>query len=756
MWSSADTFNVHMTDNRPTIAGPRYPLLADVSAGVVVFLVALPLCLGIALASNAPLFSGIVAGIVGGIVVGALSGSHTSVSGPAAGLTAVVAAQIATLGSFDVFLLAVFLAGILQIAMGVARAGSIADFVPSSVIKGLLAAIGLIIILKQAPHLVGHDKIPMGVMSFREFGDGNTFSELVGFFHDIHPGAAVVGAISILIMVVWEKVKWLKRLLVPAPLIVVLMGVGAVWWFGRRGGAWVIEAEHLVQVPVAESVRGFVDFLNLPDFAALTRPDVFIAAVTIALVASLETLLNVEAVDKLDPYKRVSPPNRELIAQGVGNMTAGFIGGLPVTSVIVRSSVNINAGGRTKLSALIHGGLLLGCVLLLPTWLNRIPLSCLAAVLVMTGLKLATPKLFKQMWREGWNQFLPFIITIVAILLTDLLVGILIGLGFSTLFILRSNLRRPVHQIVEKHVGGEVLHIELAHQVSFLNRVALSRALKSVPEGGHVLLDARDTDYIDADVLDLIMEYQKEIAPVRGVQVSLLGFKDHYDQIEDQIQYVDLSTRELQVSLTAEQVLQILKDGNERFRAGRPLTRDLARQLKATAGGQHPLAIVLSGCSSRTPIEVIFDVGVGDIACARVTGNTVSRGVLGSLEYACAVTGAKLIVVLGHSNSAIMRMTIESHVAGKTVEHVTGCEHLDPIIQEVAESVDPVRLRDWHALDAQQRKERIDELYVAHVSRTIERLMRGSGTLRALVERGEVRVIGAMYDVQTGMVQFFE
>jgi carbonic anhydrase len=744
-----------MTSPDSSAESPRYSPLADVSAGVVVFLVALPLCLGIALASGAPLFSGILSGIVGGIVVGAISGSHTSVSGPAAGLTAVVAAQIASLGSFETFLMAVALAGALQIAMGLLRTGSIADFVPSSVIKGLLAAIGLIIILKQAPHLVGHDRIPMGVMSFRGIAEGNTFTELVGFFHDIHPGAAVVGFLSIAIMVFWEKFKWLKRLLIPAPLVVVLVAVATVWWFARLGGVWVIGVDHLVQVPVAETLVGFFDFLSLPDFRSLARPEVLVAAVTIALVASLETLLNVEAVDKLDPHKRVSPPNRELIAQGVGNMTAGLIGGLPVTSVIVRSSVNLNAGARTKFSAIFHGVLLLGCVMLLPTWLNRIPLSCLAAVLVMTGLKLATPKLFKQMWREGSDQFLPFIVTVSAILLTDLLMGILIGLGFSILFILRSNLRRPLHQVIEKHVGGEVLHIELAHQVSFLNRVALSRALKSVSEGGHVLIDARETDYIDADVLDLIMEYQDEIAPVRGVQVSLLGFKDRYKQIEDQIQYVDFSSRELQASLSPDKVLQILQDGNERFRTGQPLTRDLMRQLKVTAASQHPLAVVLTGCSSRTPVEVIFDVGVGDISCARVTGNHIGPGVLGSLEYACSVTGAKLIVVMGHSNSAVMRMAIEAQVAGKGAREITGCEHLDPILSDVSESLEPRFTEGWHALDDEQRKERVDALYRVHVSRTIERLLERSRTLRGLFERGEAKVVGAMYDVRTGQVDFF-
>lgn len=734
----------------------RPSLIADLSAGLVVFLVALPLCLGVALASNAPLFSGILAGIVGGILVGAISKSQTSVSGPAAGLTAVVAAQIAALGSFEAFLLAVLIAGVLQIALGVIRAGAIADFVPSSVIKGLLAAIGLILILKQIPHLVGHDANPLGMMSFEEPDHENTFSELGHIFYVIHPGAAVVGAVSILILLAWDKTKRLKQSLVPAPLVVVLAGVGLSLLLARLGGRWVIGDSHLVQVPVADSLAGFLGFLQWPDFSALANPRVFMAAVTIALVASLETLLNLEAVDKLDPQKRISPPNRELIAQGVGNLTAGLIGGLPVTSVIVRSSVNIDAGSKTKLATIVHGLLLLLCVALLPAWLNQIPLSCLAAVLIMTGLKLASPRLFKQMWREGRNQFLPFFVTVAAILLTDLLIGILIGLGFSILFILRSNLRRPLRQIIEKHMGGEVLHIELAQQVSFLNRVALSQALATVPRGGHVLIDARDTDYVDADVLDLILEYEAEVAPARGIQVSLVGFKEHYEQLADRVQYADYSTREVQAGLTPDGIVQILRDGNERFRTGQPLTRDLSRQRRVTAEAQHPLAIVLSGASSRTPIEMIFDTGLGDIYCARVTGNLVSVGVLGSLEYACAVAGAKLIVVLGHANSAVMRMAVEAFLTGRRVADTTRCTHLDPIVAEVQKSIDPHRVERWESLPPREQQACLDDLYRAHVLRVIARILRESAVLRDLVEAGQLKAIGGMYDVRSGRVDFFE
>ena len=733
-------------------------IAADLSAGLVVFLVALPLCLGIALASNAPLFSGLVAGIVGGLVVGAISGSHSSVSGPAAGLTAVVAAQIASLGSFEVFLLAVTLAGALQIALGAIRAGSIADFVPSSVIRGLLGAIGLILILKQIPHLFGYDADPVGEMSFIQPDQENTFSEIVNVFLGgrIHWGAALIGLLSIGLLISWDKVKTLKNSPLPAPLVVVLVGVGLSLLMPRLGDGWAIDPSHLVQVPIAESLAGFLGFLQVPDFGAISNPAVYTAAITIALVASLETLLNLEAVDKLDPQRRASPPNRELIAQGVGNMTAGLIGGLPITSVIVRSSVNIHAGGKTKLSTLVHGTLLLLCVALVPGSLNLIPLSALAAVLIMTGFKLASPKLFQQMWRSGFEQFLPFVVTVGAILLTDLLVGILIGLGFSIVFILRSNLRRPMHRRLEKHLFGDVLHIELANQVSFLNRVALRNALGETPPGGHVLIDARGTDYIDADVLSVIREFEEETAPVHGIDVSLVGFKSHYEQIEDRVQYVDFATRDLQESLTPDQVVQILRDGNDRFRTGQMLSRDFVHLREGMANSRHPLAVVLSGSSSRTPVEMIFDVGLGDIFCARNTGNAAMPSTLGSLEYACVVAGAKAIVVLGHTDNKAVRIAVEAMLLPDGTDLQGECVNLDPILRDIQESVDPAWRSDWNSLPAEAQQSRLDQVSRAHVQRTLRLILEKSPALARLDDEGRIKVVGGMYDIRSGTVDFFE
>ncbi len=727
-------------------------LSGDLTAGLVVFLVALPLCLGVALASGAPLLSGVVAGVVGGILVGVLSGSQTSVSGPAAGLTAVVAVQIGTLG-FQAFLLAVVLAGLIQIALGVARAGFIAAFFPSGVIKGLLAAIGVILILKQIPHVLGHDPDPEGDMAFQQPDSRNTFSALGELFGRIEPGAAAIGLVSIAVLVVWGRWKLLKQSPIPAPLAVVLLGVGGSLLCRHLGEPWLIESSHLVQVPVADSLAGFLGFLQSPDFSQWANPAVYTAAMMLAAVASLETLLNLEAVDKLDPQQRTSPPSRELLAQGIGNVAAGLIGGLPMTSVIIRSSVNINAGGKTKLAAIVHGVLLLVSVAFLPLWLNEIPLSCLAAILLVTGVKLASPALVKQMWDEGRYQFVPFALTVVAIVLTDLLIGVLIGLAVSIGFILRSNARRPIRRIVEKHMGGAVLRIELANQVSFLNRAALGRTLNEVPRGGHVLLDARSTYYIDPDVLDLIRDFKEKTGPAHGVEVSLLGFRRKYD-LEDQIQYVDYCTRDIQDAVTPGQVLEILKDGHERFRKGERLTRDIGRQVQATASGQHPLAVVLSCIDSRAPIELIFDLGVGDIFSVRIAGNVTGQKVLGSVEYGCAVVGAKLILVMGHTRCGAVTAAVDLFRSTETAAETTGCQHLESIIEEIQQSIDPLAFQGIEQLTEPERESFINAVARRNVLHAVEMILRQSPTLEALVRGGRIAVVGAMYDVVTGDIEF--
>ena len=739
-----------MTIRQPLSFGS---ITKDLTSGLVVFFVALPLCLGVALASNAPLFSGLLAGIVGGILVGSLSGSQTSVAGPAAGLTAVVAAQILALGSYPAFLLAVVVAGLIQILLGTIRAGFLAAFFPSSIIKGLLAAIGVILVLKQIPHVVGRDADPEGDMAFQQPDHQNTFTEIGHMIEGIHPGAATIGLVSLALLILWDRSKPLKKSIVPAPLVVVAVGVALSQFLRRFGPGWVIESSHLVQVPIADSVRGFVSFLQMPDFSQWSNPAIYTAGATLAIVATLETLLNLEAVDRIDPLQRTSPPNRELVAQGFGNLCTGLIGGLPVTSVIIRSSVNISSGARTKLSAITHGVLMLTCVMFLPGWLNLVPLSCLAAILLVTGAKLASPSVVKQMWKEGRYQFIPFVVTVVCIVLTDLLTGLLIGMAVSISFILHSNFRRPLRRIVEKHLGGDVIHLELSNQVSFLNRAILDKTLNEVPHGGHVLLDARQTVFIDPDVLSLIQDFKDHTGPARSIKVSLTGFRQKY-HLNDEIQYVDYSTRALQDKLTPDQVLQILKDGNERFRTGRQLTRNLGLQINATSTGQFPMAAVLSCIDSRAPTELVFDLGLGDIFCIRIAGNITSEKVLGSLEYCCAVAGAKLILVMGHTRCGAVNAAVNFACSPQSASQATGCQHLDRVVSDIQRSIDMKTCQNVANLAPEEKQAYVDTVARRNVLMSIQSIIHQSETLSGLVREGRVAIVGGMYDVSTGRIEF--
>lgn len=492
---------------------------ADLPASVVVFLVALPLCLGIALGSKAPLFSGIIAGIIGGIVIGILSGSPLSVSGPAAGLTAIVAASITKLPSFEAFLLAVVLSGILQIIFGVIRAGILGDYVPNSVIKGMLAAIGIILILKQIPHLVGFDNDFIGDESFSQPDQQNTFSELKLALSYLSPGAIVIGLVSLLILILFES-KWIKNIKslsnIPGPLVAVVTGVLLNEYFKTGMEEFVIKAEHMVNLPVSGNMQEFFSFFTSPDFSQLGNQAVWTTAITLAIVASLETLLSVEAIDKLDPFKRVTPTNRELKAQGMGNIVSGLLGGLPMTSVIVRSSANVNAGARSKMSAIFHGILLAICVILIPGVLNKIPLSALAAILIFTGYKLAKLPLFKEFYEKGMDQFLPFVVTILAILLTDLLVGILVGIILALLFMVFVNFRSNI-MVVNNNNNYLV---KLRKDVLFINKPILKLALEKIPQNAFVLIDSTHADFIDKDIMDVIQEYKKH-AGLKNITVEI-------------------------------------------------------------------------------------------------------------------------------------------------------------------------------------------------------------------------------------------
>ncbi len=494
----------------------------DFLSSIVVFLVALPLCLGISLASGAPMFSGIIAGIIGGILVGALSGSSLSVSGPAAGLASIVVVSIHELGSFQAFLLSVTIAGILQLILGYFRAGAAGHFFPVSVIKGMLAAIGIILILKQIPHAVGFDADYEGDESFIQPDGSNTFSEIIAALDSLTLGSIMISVVSIVILVLWERsfIKSKKILApIPGPLVAVVVSVLTHFLFENYFPSLAISTKHFVSLP-AISEQGISSFISLPDFSQLNNPKIYTVAVLLAVIASIETMLSIEACDKLDPSRQVTSLHRELTAQGAGNMLSGLLGGLPITSVIVRSSANIHAGARTRASAISHGVLLLLSVLLIPGLLQLIPLASLAAILIVTGIKLARPILFIEQFKKGWNQFLPFIVTVIVVITTNLLQGVVAGILVAVFFILRTNFHEAMIMVTDQ----DNYLLVLTKDVSFLNKSSLRYRFKQIPANTKLLIDGTQAQFIDYDIREAIKDFI-EFSKTKNISVELKNIK---------------------------------------------------------------------------------------------------------------------------------------------------------------------------------------------------------------------------------------
>jgi MFS superfamily sulfate permease-like transporter len=497
----------------------------DLPASIVVFFVALPLCLGIALASGAPLFSGLIAGIIGGIIVGSLSGSKIGVSGPAAGLAAIVLTAISSLGGYENFLVAVVLGGVIQLIFGFLKAGIIGYYFPSSVIKGMLTGIGIIIILKQIPHFFGYDSGLEGNFAFFQVDGENTFSGIFKTINNISLGSTIIGCIGLGILLLWNTVLSKKGKifkLIQGPLVAVAAGI-MYFFITDPNSKYGISSSHLVSVPVPDNLDSFLGQFSFPNFNAITNPEIWIVAFTIALVASLETLLCTEASDKLDPHKNVTPTNRELLAQGTGNIISGLIGGLPITQVIVRSSANIQSGGRTKVATIIHGFLLLISVILIPSLLNKIPLSVLAAILLIVGYNLAKPALFVKMYKMGWKQFLPFTVTVFGIVFTDLLVGISMGLAVGIVVILIKSFQNShfLH-IEDKSNGKHKIKMTLAEEVTFFNKGAILKELDSLPRETYLELDVRKTRYLDNDIIEILEDFAFK-AKEREIDIKLVS-----------------------------------------------------------------------------------------------------------------------------------------------------------------------------------------------------------------------------------------
>ena len=504
---------------------------ADLLAGMVVFLVALPLCLGIAVASGAPPFAGIISGIIGGIIVGSLSKSHVSVTGPAAGLIAIILVAVTDLG-YETFLVAVMVAGLIQLTLGLAKAGGISSYFPTSVIEGMLVAIGIIIIKKELPHAIGYDLEHEGdFFSYQLLkADEGFFGELLHSFNYAHTGAIIVSVVSIAIIIAFNKVPALKKIkAIPGALVAVVAGILMNELFKAVMPQWIIANEHLVVLPTADSVQAFLGQFQTPDLNGFANPKVWVTGLTIAIVASIETLLCLEAGDKMDPLKRYSSANAELRAQGIGNLLSGLIGGIPMTSVIVRTTANINAGAKTKMSAIFHGIFLLLAVIAIPGLLNKIPMASLAAILIMIGLRLASPKVFKHIWQSGKHQFVPFIITVIAVVFTDLLKGVGIGLVVSIFYILKGNMKLAYFFRKEQHHEGETIHIDLAQEVSFLNKAAIKATLSALPQNSKVVVSADNTVYIDHDVLELLRDFVNFGAKDKNINITLKNFKQEYN-----------------------------------------------------------------------------------------------------------------------------------------------------------------------------------------------------------------------------------
>jgi carbonic anhydrase len=720
-----------------------HTLKKDLPASIVVFLVAVPLCLGIALASGAPLISGLVAGIVGGLVVGSLSGSHTSISGPSAGLSALILAQINQLGSFDTFLLAVVLAGMIQLVFGVLRAGFISDYVPTNVAKGLVVAIGIILVLKQIPHAVGYDVDAEGDFSFVQADGLNTFTELLAMLGNHTPAALILSLLSLAVLVAWDRTR-LKRLPIPSALVVVVMGI-LINEFVFAGAGVKLIAPHLVNLPLGNGsgLPGLVNSLTFPDWSQLDNNQVYMSALTIAVVATLLTLVNLEAIDRIDPQKRHAPPNRELLAQGTGNLISGLLGGLPLSPVIVRSSANITAGAQSKLSAVLHGALLLAFVIAAPVLLNMIPLASLAAILLVIGWKLANLQLFREFWLKGMNQFIPFMATVVAIIFTDLLTGTLFGLACAVVFLLKASHSNSFHERHEQYPHGEVIRLKLSQEVSFLNRGALLDRLASLPENSQVIIDATNTQYIDYDVLGIIREFDEAASRSKNIRLSLRGFRDSY-KLDDQVQWLNVLTKDAQQKLTPAEVLEHLQRGNERFAEGNPLERDLPLQANNTAKEQHPMAAVLSCIDSRTSAEIIFDVGLGDLFSIRIAGNVANEDIIGSMEFATHVAGAKLIVVLGHTSCGAIKAACDHVELG----HLTG----------LLEKVHPAIERETSTLQERNSKNEdfVYNVTQLHVLETIKYIETASPIIRKLQTDGVIWIVGGVYNLDTRRVEFID
>lgn len=723
------------------IYNQRY-LKFDFIAGIVIFLVAIPFCLGIAIASGAPLFSGLISGIIGGIVVGLLSGSQVSVSGPAAGMAAVTFAAIIDLGSFNGFLVALLLAGVLQILIGSLRAGFIADYVPSNVVQGLLCAIGVLLIVKQLPLAF---TLSGSIVEFKahllELTEGFTILPMVGLIQHINFGAIVISFFSLGVLLFFDRTRHPILKEIPGSIVVVFLGIVINECFVLSDSVLAQNLPQLVNIPKLTHFTHLLEQLDYHDWASWENPKVYLYAVILAIVASLEALLNVKASEKLDKKRRYYSKNRELIAQGFGNFFAGLLGGLPIASGIARTSVNIQAGGKTKLASILHGAFILFAIRYIPEIMNKIPLCTLAAILMYTGYKLTKPEIYRNIYAQGMDRFIPFIVTLVVIIVFNFLAGIVAGLVVSLFYILKSNSEARLDVVQENYPSGVINRLILPQQITFLNKASLTAELETIPFHSQLIIDARYAVYIDKEILELIKDFREEKAPLKSISLNLIGFKKEY-AIHNVMDFIHVTTYDVQSTLVPAQVLHILREGNQRFIQDRRIHRATRLDIKHTAHNQHPMAVVLGCIDSRVPVETIFDMTFGDLFISRVAGNVINNDILASVEYACHVVGAKLIVVLGHTSCGAIAAACDGVKKG----------HITQLLAKIKPAIDAEK--QTHENRKSQNLEYVQHVTELNVANTLQQIYQHSAIVRELIQNNAVGLVGSVYDVVTGKVHF--
>ena len=718
-------------------------LKKDIPASIVLFLVALPISLGMPLATNTPVVSGIISGIIGGLFVGIFSKSNTSVSGAAIGIATVFVTTIAILGSYESALLALFISGLIQILMGLARVGNVSKYIPLSVLRGLLTSIGILLILKQIPHIVGYDKdLASDFSLFKEDSEG-ILVEITNIFNNIHSGAVIISLISLAIMYFWDKIPFRVLKIVPSYLFVIIVAIITnEVIFIDLFPTLHIKDNFLISLPTVSTWQNIITF---PNFSAVLNINTWIYGAILAITISTESLLNLEAIESIDPHQRRVSPNRELIIQGTANSLGSLIGAFPVVSTLIRSSVSIYAGAQTKMATIFHGILFLLSLVALGTILNLIPFACLASILIAIGYKIVNIEAIKRTYKESPSQLVPFIVTIIAILGINLPIGILIGVVSGLFFVLRSNYNQSFE--LSNHIlhVDAVTHFELPKQVSFLSKALIKDTLWATPNESKMVIDATDTDYIDYDVVKILKQFIYEVVPEKKIQLNFLINNNPY-QLENIISFSNALNKDSQSKLNAEQVLEILQEGNLRFLRGESNKKYLKHQVEATASQQSPMAIILSCIDSRTSVEHVFDLGLGDIFGARIAGNIVNDDILGSMEFATHVMGVKLVMVLGHTKCG----AVKGACAHVELGHLTGLlNKIEPAIQEEIEIIG----RD--SIDA-NNSSLVDKVAENNVHFVIKEIRERSPIIANLEKEEKIKLIGAFYDVESGEVFFYD